>query len=379
MSATTTRPAYPPRAGATSRDGRLCLAACALAAAVLVLTGCGGPRALDTGTPLIEGGEPEPAAIWANDLGRALEYPPVPVDEDWLAVVTEGPLYRLRGADGETLWRCKFPGAATTAPVVCGSIAVIGTVLIEGRLMGVDLETGDIRWKVEARSALPGGGGDVLVAAGRGGWVARFDPATGGELWRTRLAGAGWGAPVVRSAEGLALVSVRPDSVVALSLADGTRRWAASAGSWPLVSTAASGNVAAVAEAGRLVLLDPAGGTTTAERNLGSPPAGPPVRVDDRLVVALRDGRLAAFSAEDLAPVWSRTLEVPLVSPPAADGDRLAQSAPRGRIVIVDPATGEVLAERRHPEKLVAAGAWSDDRLAVGGVKGTLVLYRRSP
>jgi hypothetical protein len=63
--------------------------------------------------------------------------------------------------------------------------------------------------------------------------------------------------------------------------------------------------------------------------------------MDDRVVVADREGRLAAYGT-DGTPQWTRALGTPLAAAPLAVGTRLAALGKEGTIFLVDAATGEV-------------------------------------
>jgi outer membrane protein assembly factor BamB len=317
----------------------------------------------------------DPAPLWSKDLGRAVELAPVPWEESWVVAVTQGPLRRLRRANGEEVWKRKLPGTVRGAPVVCGSVVVVALEGGTEEIHAVDLASGEPVWKRTARASLLAGGPDRLLSADDRGVVRRLVPATGDVQWAVELWGAGWRPPISWAQEGLWLVPVRPDSVVALEADTGARRWGSAVGSWPLLAVLGVAAYAATADS-QIVRLDPADGRILARRPLGAMPAGPPVAGEDLVHLALRDGTVLAF-APDLAVRWEERLDPPLVSAPVVSRGDLFQAGSLGRVHRLEAATGRVLSAYLHAEFLVASPGVAADQIAVAGDGGRLLAYPR--
>jgi outer membrane protein assembly factor BamB len=331
---------------------------------------------MDTGASLIGAGPELTRTLWQRDLGRALESPPGWVDGTWVTAPAEGALVRLDGATGREIWKSKLPATPVGSPFVSGDVVVVVTDAPAGAVLGYRLADGEKLWTWNRALGMGARRDSVFVLAARGGRVVRIDPETGAERWTARCPGAGWKPPcIVRDA---VVVPVRPDSLVALSLADGKRVWGQRVGAWP-ATAATDGLLLAVTDDSTAVLLHAESGVVITRRSLASLSAGPPVWDGDRVFVSLRKGTVLALDGNTLETLWARDLDPPLVSPPFPSGNRVLQSGPRGLVYALDGGTGESVGVYRHPEPLVVSPAGADDLLAVGGDDGTLVVYRREP
>ena len=147
--------------------------------ALLALTACGPPRAMDTGDPLIAPDRELHHLLWERDIGRALEFPATGVDGTWLVAPTGGKLMRLDGDTGKEIWKTKIPATPTASPLLCGDVVVVTTDSPSGEVMGADLQTGEELWRWGRALALPTGADSILILAARGGRVIRLDPRNG--------------------------------------------------------------------------------------------------------------------------------------------------------------------------------------------------------
>jgi outer membrane protein assembly factor BamB len=305
-----------------------------------------------------------------------MESPPVWVDGSWVAAPVEGALYRLDGATGREIWKSKLPSTPIGSPFVTGGTVIVVTDAPAGAVAGYRLADGKRLWTWDRALGMGACRDSVFVLAARGGRVVRLDPETGAEVWTVRCRGAGWTPPLI--ARDVVAVPVRPDSLVALAVADGKRVWGQRVGAWP-VSAITDGLLLAVTDDSTAVLLHAESGVVITRRSLASLPAGPAVWDGDRVFLSLRKGTVLALSGSTLETQWERDLDPPLVSPPFAAGKRVLQSGPRGLVYALDAGTGESVGVYRHPEPLVMSPAGTPDLLAVGGDDGTLVVYRREP
>ena len=162
-------------------------------------------------------------------------------------------------------WSVSFD-TAPSAPA--GFDQEMGYVPVKGGdIIAIDLDQGDVKWKVALATASTPATGDGLVFATSDALVTALEQPTGRTLWRTPL-----------------------DSPVA-----GALYWDSG---WLLVSTEAGDLVALHGQDGRLVWRAP----------LQSPLAVTPTTSDDRLYTVLRDGRIVALDLESGAVVWSFAL-----------------------------------------------------------------------
>jgi outer membrane protein assembly factor BamB len=311
--------------------------------------------------------------VWSRDLGRAVEYSPIPVEDGWLIAVTGNAVLRVNAETGEEIWKHKL-GSAPAAPAVCAGVAVVACDYPEYKIVGVSLETGKEMWKLDRVRGTVTGTGDRLFLVTRGGAVRRLDPATGDETWEAALEGAGWSDPVHWPGADLLLVPVRPDSLVALHADSGERVWSRPVGTSPRVAAGELGAAVANAEGG-LLLLDGLG-TVTARAALAGRAAGPPAMQGDRIVVALDSGEVRAYRGSRLEVLWSRRLGAPLVAAPVTGGGLVAQSAPRGGVHFMRLVDGDVTATAWHEETLITGPAYGRAGWIVAGRDGTVALFR---
>jgi outer membrane protein assembly factor BamB len=307
-----------------------------------------------------------------------VQFPAVPTEDSWLVVGTEGPLWRLSRRDGSVIWKEKLPASARSAPILLDSLVVVATDVPRGQVVAYRYRDGEEVWSWGRGLTLPAARDTALVLAVRGGGALRLHTGHGGEEWQHELPGAGWTPPALRLEEGLVLVPVRPDSLFALSLADGETVWAVNVGGWAFVSEE-EGPLYVAASDSTLRLLDPATGEETRHLDLGALPSGSPVVRNGVVYLSLRNGALLALDGEDLGTLWRRRFDPPLVAPPTVRGGLLFQAGDLGKVYMVDVHTGAVVGEYGHRELVVSSPAYASEEIAVGGNRGTLIVFRRNP
>jgi len=349
---------------------------------LLVVSGslsCFAPASFDSGEPVIDEAErPYPAPLWAKSTGRAVQYPAVATEDSWLVVGTEGPLWRLARKDGTVVWKQKLPATARSSPVLLDSLVVVATDVPRGQVLAYRYRDGENVWTWGRGLALPAGRDSVLVLVLRGGRALRLDPAHGGVDWEQDVPGGGWTPPALRLQEGIVLVPVRPDSLLALSLGNGERVWARDVGGWAYVNVEEGPLIVATTDS-TLLVLDPATGEEQAREELGSLPTGPPVLQNGVVYLSLRNGVLMALDEDDLRSRWRRSLTPPLVAPPSVRGGLLFQAADLGRVIMFDVHTGAPVGEYGHTELVVTTPVSVAEEVAIGGDRGTLIVFRRQP
>ncbi|MFZ5654381.1 MAG: outer membrane protein assembly factor BamB [Pseudomonadota bacterium] len=179
----------------------------------------------------------------------------------------------------------------------------------EGRVVAVDAAEGDRRWRADLDIGLTGGvgagAGLVLVGTAAGDLVA-LHAENGEEAWRASLSSEIL-APAAASGD-LVVVQTQDAKVYGLAAADGSRRW--------------------LFEMDLPVLT--LRGTAT------------PLIVDDLVLVAFANGKLAALDADTGTPRWEARVAMPAgrtelermvdVSTPALDGDIVYAVSYQGRV-----------------------------------------------
>ena len=140
-----------------------------------------------------------------------------------------------------------------------------------GDIIAIDLDEGDVKWKVALATSFTPATGDGFVFAGTEGLVTALEQRTGQTHWRTPLA-----SPIA-----------------------GALYWDAG---WLLAST----------DSGDLVALHGQDGRMVWRTELKSTLAVAPTTSDDRVYAALRDGRIVALDLETGVLVWSYALDEPV-------------------------------------------------------------------
>lgn len=284
---------------------------------------------------------PEGAVLWTRDLtpdGQRDEASGggLALGAGRLFVTTAyGRLVALDPATGAELWTQRFDAPVTGAPTVDGDLVYV--VASDSSAWAVEVQHGRVQWQLPGAPSPAGmvGGpgpavtdrlvlfpypsGEVVAALKRGGirvWSATIAGQRRGQAYAGVVDITG--DPVVVG--DTAYVGNQSGRLVALNLADGTRRWTATEGAyspvWPV-----GGSLFLVSDAGALVRIDAATGET-----IWSVPLP--------YFVTERERRRAAVHAH-YGPVLA--------------GGRLIVPSSDGRMRLFDPASGEQVGEVAIP------------------------------
>lgn len=250
---------------------------------------------------------------WAS--GDVQSAAPVVDDGTVFSVASEASA--VDGRTGEVLWSVDLPGEAEGAPALTGDELVVATT---DALVGLDREDGDTSWSTPLPRPAPrpltlaADAERVIVplAAREGApGVYGYDATTGDERWSAPALAAR--TPAVAD-DAVYVTGYRADGdtgvLRALSLADGTERWARDLGS-PDVPPVVSPDGILVGDAGTLAVHDPTDGTRTGTLGeFGDAIPVPPVVDDGQVFVTGSDGSLAAVSLADGELGWERDVGV---------------------------------------------------------------------
>jgi len=153
-----------------------------------------------------------------------------------------GGLIAVDRATGRPRWRFDFPARDVSMNFTSGSLVVQGEVVGssgDGRIWGVDLESGALRWTLPAVtgplvSIIPPSNQDIraldvqgqtLVAGSNTGYIIGYDLATKTERWRFAGGLLGSTAFELQIVNGTAYVPYVSGFLVALDAATGAMRW----------------------------------------------------------------------------------------------------------------------------------------------------------
>jgi len=155
----------------------------------------------------------------------------------WLIVsLADGSIQGVRAADGVVVWARQAGAPVASAPSIDGDLLAAG--LADGRVVVMDLATGNPRWERPLGAVSPGVtlAGDRVFAGTDDGYFWSLKTRNGSLDWRWHLGARVIGAP---SADDDRVFLVAVDNVVrGLSRGSGNQRW-----NYPLITRALSGPV----------------------------------------------------------------------------------------------------------------------------------------
>lgn len=215
----------------------------------------------------------------------------------------------------------------------------------------------------------PATDGEAIYAAGADGRIAKFDLATGRELWRMdagRALSAGVGV-----GNGLVLVGTAKGELLAFRTDNGQPAWLAKLSAEILTTpVAGAGMVAVRSNDGKVWLLNAADGKQRWVYGRALPALilrapGDLLLTEQALYAGYPGGKLTALSLVNGAPLWEANVALPkgateleriadVAGALAADGRMICAGAYQGRIGCFDQATGNPV--------------WTRDFSGLGGV-----------
>ncbi|MCC7353798.1 MAG: PQQ-binding-like beta-propeller repeat protein [Anaerolineae bacterium] len=209
---------------------------------------------------------------------------------------TDKRLYAL-DVRGLFLWSFQTGDSIATRPLVAGDTLVFGSE--DRAVYALDADSSALRWRVVTGSAVvssPALVGDLVITGNDDGGVYALDLQTGERRW-LYARDAAIVAPVV-VADSTLYIASRDGTLTAFAPANGIVHWAATIGQ-PLRTAPAVGKDAVfiVDSTGTITALDRVTGAQRwAALDVGY--TGPPVLVDETLVVARNDGKIVRFGLD---------------------------------------------------------------------------------
>jgi len=195
-----------------------------------------------------------------------------------------------------------------------------------GTVARIDVESGQVRWRVTAGTRLSGGvgsDGSVVAVASEEGEVVALDAATGKLRWRSRVSSEVLAAP--KLGDGMVLVRSADSRIFAFDAVDGKRRWVyqRAASSLlvrsPVGLTVAQGLAFAGFSGGKLVAISLQNGQSRWEGTVALPKGSTELeRVTDivgepsvqgrEVCTAAYQGRVACYDAQSGNQLWARDM-----------------------------------------------------------------------
>ena len=263
----------------------------------------------------------------------------------------------------------------------------------DGQLARFDAASGKQVWRVETGRKLSGGvgaGANLVLAGTSKGEVLAFD-GNGKALWKAQLSSEVLSAP--QAAEGLVVARTGDGRIFGLDAADGKRRWVYQ-GSVPALSLRSHAGVVVSRAAvfagfagGKLVALNLSNGSVGWEAAVAQPRGTTELEriaditslpvLDERQVCAVAyQGRVACFELKNGNLIWARDLSSSAGL--AMDQRSIVVTDDRGTVQALDKGTGATLWKQ---EKLAARRATAPlqqgEHLAVADLQGYVHILSR--
>jgi outer membrane protein assembly factor BamB len=244
-------------------------------------------------------------------------------------------------------WTVSFD-TAPSAPA--GYDPATGYVPLKGGgLVAIDLDQGDVKWKVDLTTAFTPATGDGLVFAAEEGFVTALDQRTGDRLWRTPFPGA-LAAPLYWDS-GWLLASTEAGELIAMHAEDGRVLWRNPLTSPLAVAPTPSGDrIYAALRDGRLVGLDLENGHLVWTYALNEPVTGM-LALEEQLVVGTRSNNLHSVSLRRERIRWTQRAGADIAGAPAADDDLIFFAALDNVLRAVDRSSGNLKWKRNLPSR----------------------------
>ncbi len=276
------------------------------------------------------------------------------------------------------LWRASVGNAqdAVFSPVL--AVGSVYAAAQDGNVARFDAATGRELWRANAGTPLSGGVGSdgTLVAVGTGeGEVIALDAESGSVRWRARVSSEVLSAPVVTG--DLVIARSADSRLFALDARDGKRRWLYQRSSpalsvrSPVGMVADRGYLFAGFAGGKLVSLSLANGGVRWEATVALPRGtteleritdvvGLPVVAEREVCAVAYQGRVGCFDAATGNPLWSR--EMSSAAGLAIDARYVFVSDDKGTVHALDRAGG--------------TSVWKQDKLFLRRLTAPLALGR---
>ena len=287
-------------------------------------------------------------SLWSNKLGVTLSSGPGAGNDIVVVVTADGQVIALGSSDGSERWRAYIGGESLATPLVFGEYVIVQTV--DNRLLGLSAFDGSERWAVDQSTPAltmrgttsPVQSGQTIVTGFDNGRLVGVDLSTGDVQWENMLSPPSGRSDLDRLADidgDIAVVgqdiyaSGYHGRVASLAAESGQILWARELSSYEGVSADWS-NVYTTLENGEIVALNRTTGTEVWRQGalLRREPTVP-VSFRSTVVVGDLEGYLHFFSNVDGEPAARvRAGKHAIIGTPIVVADRLYVQSDDGTI-----------------------------------------------
>lgn len=261
-------------------------------------------------------------------------------------------LHAVNLETGKRLGYLKTYSPVSATPLLYKNLLVYGTETGKENLVAYNLTVGDVRWIRDLGGVVssPLVHNDLLIAAGLNGRVVAFDEY-GTEIWGYDMKSPVRSSPAA-SGDAIFCASTKGE-IVALSAADGTVRWKASAENAVYAGiTVWNGNVIAGSRDSCLYVLDASSGGVKRKIFLGDKIMATPSVRHGMVYTSTLEGKVFACSVETGERLWEFSAESAVNTTPFITERALFVASLDKHLYAVDPATGAVLWKYQMPARL---------------------------
>jgi outer membrane protein assembly factor BamB len=243
-----------------------------------------------------------------------------------------------------------------------------------GRLVAIDLRSGQVRWTSELATPWAPSVDTSLVVVAGDELLTGLESATGRPLWRVPVTG-GFSAPPI-AAGGWVIGASAGGDVISVRATDGQVLWTRSLGSSVRVRPALTATgVYASLDDGRVVALDLTSGAPRWERALGGKP-GELLVLEDRLFVGSDDKFFYSLKTANGGERWRRRIGGRPAGPAAVDAKRVYYVALDNILYAFDVNNGGLKWHQQLPMRPSGGPLVVGDVVVVAGVAAEVHAYR---
>ncbi|HEX5538355.1 MAG TPA: outer membrane protein assembly factor BamB [Methylophilaceae bacterium] len=271
---------------------------------------------------------------------------------------------------------------------------VVYAASASGEIARFDAASGKQVWRINAGEKLSGGvglGNNLVLVGSPQGYVLAFDQASGKPLWKAKVSSEVLSAP--REDNGIVVVRAGDSRLFGLNAADGSRKWTLDRSTPALALRSSAGIVIdkgviyAGFAGGKLIAVRVEDGGVLWEATVAQPKGTTEIEriadvtslpvVDGPLVYAAAyQGRVVAIDRSSGRVVWNR--DISSYTGLGVENARVYVSEATGSVYALDYSTGKTFWKQDDlANRLLSAPLSLDEKVAVGDVEGYVHVLSR--
>ena len=322
--------------------------------------------------------------LWSFQTGDDIKSSPV-VGYGYVYVgSTDGKLYALDAANGDSIWAFDGGDDIEAPPLLFDSTVYIGT--LSGDMFALHAATGDQKWKFVADGEIYGSANIVAAPNGVDTWIVFgsydfktycLDAKTGDVQWAYESDNYINGAPATNGK--VAVFGGCDELLHIVSVADGTKLGQVVAGSYVAGSAALVDNKAYLGHYGEeLMCIDVVEQKVQWQYNAGGKAGSffsTPAVGDNQVVIGSRDKLVHCVDRKTGAQLWTFKTRDDVDSSPVICDDRVVVGSNDGHLYILDLKNGEFIWSYEIGSDITTSPAVTGGFIFVGADDGRLYAF----